>query len=172
MPEQPHWQLPFEVWPGMIMTMTIRVTKSRNQQQQPSTIKTKTKKTKRITEEGATALGRAFLDNPSRRSNNLIVESLDLSNNPIGDRGALALAAALEQGKLSNLILRSCHIHAEGASSFGKALWTLTTTTSTQAEHEQEQIICLDLSGNPLGLLRGKSKSNKPDGTNNKYSAS
>ena len=114
-----------------------------------------------ITEDGATALGRALLLSSGR-----CIESLDLSNNPIGDRGALHLAAALENGKVQELILRSSHIHADGASSFGKALNTLTT----QARFGRKLLrVSIDLSGNALGMLRGKSK--KP-GEGGKYSAS
>jgi len=131
-----------------------------------------------ITEEGATALARALLLAAPSSScpENVIVQSLDLSNNPIGDRGALHLAAVMEQGRLPTLTARSCHIHANGAAAFGKALRALVAATAkttsqngTTATATRPTTIGLDLSGNPLGMLRGKSK--RP-GEGGKYSAS
>jgi len=123
-----------------------------------------------ITEQGATALGRALLLSSSTDGQDgVVVESLDLSNNPLGDRGALHLAAALAQGKVTNLTLRSCHIHADGAAAFGKALYALTMQQSgNDTATTSPKIIDLDLSGNPLGMLRGKVKA---PGAGSKYSA-
>lgn len=120
-----------------------------------------------ITDQGATALGRALL-NPehagTRQGPGLL--SLNLSNNKnIGDRGVMALAEAWEKRGIGTLSLSSCHIMAEGASYFGAALRKLTSNNTT--EEEKKGTSYLDLSGNPLGVLRGK---NKKDGR--KYSAS
>lgn len=110
-----------------------------------------------ISDEGATALGRALLS--SLESNNrCVIETLDLShNNGIGDSGAKSIAGALEQGTVVNVILRSCHIHADGAASFAKSLRAIGHRSSTCTS--RPALLRVDLSGNPLGILRKKSKS-------------
>jgi hypothetical protein len=104
----------------------------------------------RISDEGAAALGRALSADVTRRG----LDTLDLSNNKdIGDSGASAIALALEKRMVANIIIRSCQIHADGASSFGQALKSL---VSGPMPHSSLNI---DLSGNPLGILRKKAKS-------------
>ena len=114
-----------------------------------------------ITDEGAMALARALLENGQ-------VETLDLSNNKdIGDRGAKELARAVQEGCIQNMILRSCHLHADGIACFGQALKNLATKQkSLETEDASIKHLSIDLSGNPLGILRKKPKSG------NKYSAS
>jgi hypothetical protein len=111
-----------------------------------------------ISDEGAAALGRALAasDNLGR------LETLDLSHNKdIGDAGAKAIAGALEKGTVNRIILRSCHIHADGAAAFAKALRAIgrNNNNSISNTEERPQSLSLDLSGNPLGILRKKSKS-------------
>lgn len=104
-----------------------------------------------ISDEGAAALGRALSSgtNPGK------LETLDLSNNKdIENSGAKAIAQALEKGTVSNILLRSCHIQADGAASFATALKTIGRRTSGRPS-----FVRVDLSGNPLGILRKKSKS-------------
>lgn len=105
----------------------------------------------KISDEGAAALGRALSSGKPGR-----LETLDLSNNKdIGDYGALALAATLENGTVQNIVLRSCHVRADGVSSIAKALKALADSTM-----ERPKALSIDLSGNPLGILRKKAKSN------------
>lgn len=102
-----------------------------------------------ISDEGADALGRALSADVKRRG----LDTLDLSHNKdIGDSGASAIALALEKRMISNIIIRSCQIHADGASSFGKALKSLVSGPTPHS-------LNIDLSGNPLGILRKKAKS-------------
>jgi hypothetical protein len=102
-----------------------------------------------ISDEGAAALGRALSADVKRRG----LDTLDLSNNKdIGDSGATAIALALEKRMISNIVIRSCQIHADGASSFGKALKSLVSGAMPPS-------LNIDLSGNPLGILRKKAKS-------------
>jgi hypothetical protein len=116
----------------------------------------------RITDQGAGALGRALTSGVQVGGGPRLYH-LDLSNNKdIGDRGVAAIANAVEKGKLPSVSLRSCHIHADGATFFGKALRSLSLNKKS-VDHR----VNIDLSGNPLGVLRGKSKT---DG--GKYSAS
>jgi hypothetical protein len=106
-----------------------------------------------ISDEGAAALGRALAASDLGGR----LETLDLSNNKdIGDAGAKAIAGALEKGSVNRIILRSCHIHADGAAAFAKALRAIGRNTSST---ERPKSLSLDLSGNPLGILRKKSKS-------------
>ncbi len=105
-----------------------------------------------ITNVGAAALGRALAMHDGDQYSK--IETLDLSNNKgIEDAGAKALALALQQGAIASLILRSCHVHADGAAALAKSLKTLASSSQRLAE------IRLDLSGNPLGILRKKPKS-------------
>jgi hypothetical protein len=102
-----------------------------------------------ISDEGAVALGRALSSNPGRRG----LETLDLSNNQnIKDSGATAIAGAFEKNMIRNILIRSCHIQADGAAAFAKALKSLGRRSSKLSN------LRLDLSGNPLGILRKKSK--------------
>lgn len=107
----------------------------------------------KITDEGAAAIGRALTE---------VTTSLDLSNNhEIGDTGATEIAAALGRGVIRNVSLRSCQVYADGAKALGTALVSLSRCK------QETCLIRMDFSGNPLGILRGKKKS---DG--GKYSAS
>jgi Leucine Rich repeat len=114
-----------------------------------------------ISDEGAASLARALLvKNGDRRCGKVL--TLNLSNNKrIGDRGAKELSEAFQEGCIENMILRSCHLHADGAACFGKAMRALATRRQQQTRN-----LSIDLSGNPLGILRKKAKSG------NKYSAS
>lgn len=119
----------------------------------------------RISDQGALSLGRA-LQQLQKASNGHEVH-LDLSDNPrITDRGIATLLAAVEKGALTDLTLRSCSIHADGAELVGKALRTFATTAHKASSNK---CVTIDLSGNPLGSLRGKSKQEAGGG---KYSAS
>ena len=112
-----------------------------------------------ITNNGAAALGRALAQREGDRCGK--IKTLDLSNNKgIEDSAAKALAVALGQGTIDRLVLRSCHIRADGAAALVKALKVLALS-----KHRPRQLK-LDLSGNPLGILRKKPKS-----SGGKYSA-
>jgi hypothetical protein len=104
----------------------------------------------KISDQGSLTMGRTFRGH------------LDLSNNEITDRGISSIASALECGQLSYVSLRSCLIHADGAEKFGRALRSFALEKNVASSHLE-----IDLSGNPLGILRGKGKSN-----DSKYSAS
>jgi hypothetical protein len=105
-----------------------------------------------ISNEGAKAIANAL----SRDDGGGKVTSLDLSyNTAIDDQGAKALASAVGTGGVKSLTLRSCGIHADGASAFGAALRVLVSSRSYDASNA----VSVDLSGNPLGLLRKKPKS-------------
>lgn len=105
-----------------------------------------------ISNEGAAAIGRAVTEETT---------SLDFSNNhEIGDTGVMEIAAALGRGVIRNVSLRSCQVYADGAKALGTALVAL-------SKCKQKDPISVDLSGNPLGVLREKKKSE-----GNKYSAS
>ena len=75
-----------------------------------------------ISDEGAAAIGRALCSETKRRG----IDTVDLSHNKdLGDSGASALAQAIEHGMIRDLSIRSCHIQADGASAFAKALKAL-----------------------------------------------
>lgn len=103
-----------------------------------------------ITDVGVAALGRALAMREGDRCGKL--ETLDLSNNKVENSAAKALALAMEQGAVDRLILRSCHIYADGAAALVKALRTLALSKQRPSQ------VHLDLSGNPLGILRKKPK--------------
>lgn len=112
----------------------------------------------KISDVGAAAIAHALL---SSGADGVVLESLDLSGNKdIRDQSAIVLAAAIGKGLLSCITLRSCHVLADGAAAFGKALNDLAMSKSNPPS------LHIDLSGNPLGVLRGKTSK---DG---KYSAS
>lgn len=108
----------------------------------------------RISEKGIQALSLALSSSPGRQHT---LTSLDLSNNPLNDLGASAVAKHIIPSGVSNIVLRSCNIQADGASSIGRALRKLTFLPHTRH-------LFLDLSGNPLGVLTSESSG--------KYSAS
>ena len=101
-----------------------------------------------ISNDGAAAIGNAL----SSSADSGVLESLDLSNNPsLGDLGAMALAGAMERAKLRAVSLRSCKVRADGAKAFGSTLAKLSERATLTS-------VNIDLSGNPLGVLRGKEK--------------
>ena len=105
-----------------------------------------------ITDEGALVLGRALEKSASRPGGRQL--SLDLSHNKdIGDAGAKAISEAMEKGALCNILMRSCQIHADGAACFANALKHLGKAKTNQPLPSR-----IELSGNPLGILRKKSK--------------
>ncbi|VEU36305.1 unnamed protein product [Pseudo-nitzschia multistriata] len=122
-----------------------------------------------ISDDGAAALARVLgaEGDSSDKSCDVSVgciQTLDLSyNKDLGDRGAKELARAFQGDGISNLILRSCNVRADGAASFAIALRTI---GSQEHSTEGEQRRLIDLSGNPLGVLSKKKKSG------GKYSAS
>lgn len=143
-----------------------------------------------IGDAGAEALAMALDDEAGR----LAVRHLILSQNKIGNRGLFALLRAFppetivldgndfvtdwgmnavadlilsnkkkrSPRSLLKLSLRSCSIKASGVERIGKALQRFFNQAAAQSN------VCLeiDLSGNPLGVLRGKAKGDS------KYSAS
>jgi len=130
-----------------------------------------------ISDAGCEALALAIRDNPGcvRKldlSNNRITDDgcvslalaasgtaladIDLSNNKdITDRGAAALATAIERGAIKSLLLRSCSIKADGAEALGTALCALASSKKVDTADEEFSI---DLSGNLLGTLKVKKK--------------
>jgi hypothetical protein len=111
-----------------------------------------------ISDKGASAIGRALSSQTGHRG----LETLDLSNNEdLRNSGASAIAQAIENGMIENLVIRSCHIQADGAAAFAKAIKALGTRKKNSFPVRK-----IDLSGNPLGVLR---KQSKADG--GKYSA-
>ncbi|CAB9510287.1 NACHT domain [Seminavis robusta] len=112
----------------------------------------------KLTDVGAAAIAHALLGGSA------MVETLDLSGNAgIKDKSAIVLAEAVEKGVITKSIrLRSCQILADGAAAFGKAM----LKRSQRAMPASSTHVEIDLSGNPLGVLRGKMKKGK------KYSAS
>lgn len=111
-----------------------------------------------IADDGAASIGRALVD-----SDDNCCSEFDLSNNHgIGDAGAADLAGAVEHGAIRILRLRSCQVHADGAKAFGESLVGL-----SKLKQDDSTVVDIDLSGNPLGVLRGKKKNE-----GSKYSAS
>ena len=103
-----------------------------------------------ISNNGAIVIGRA-LSSGSQGG----IHFLDMSNNPnLGNTGASALASAMACGTLQHLVLRSCSVQAEGAKSFGDMLKTLSAKKISEW-------VKIDLSGNPLGILRKVKKGQK-----------
>ena len=101
----------------------------------------------RITDQGVLALGRVLHRNVDGSECHI-----DFSNNPgITDRGITNLLSAVERGCVSSIILRSCAIHADGAELVGKTLRSMALSS-----HKTDRTIEIDLSGNPIGILRSK----------------
>lgn len=99
-----------------------------------------------ISNSGASSVSRGIVDSKTP------IERLELDNNPgIGNVGATALADALGKGCIRNLSLRSCEVKADGAKAFGECLKTL-------AKQQATAQVSIDLSGNPLGMLKKKKK--------------
>ena len=112
----------------------------------------------KISDTGAAAIAHALL---SSGADGVALESLDLSGNKdIRDQSASAIAGAVGKGLISCITLRSCHILADGAAAFGKAIKDLALSEAAPTS------LHIDLSGNPLGVLRGKTSKGS------KYSAS
>jgi len=103
-----------------------------------------------ISNDGAIAIGRAL--SSGRKG---VTHCLDMSNNPnLGNTGASALAGAIACGTVQNLVLRSCNVQAEGAKAFGEMLKILSAKKIIEW-------VKIDLSGNPLGILRKVKKGPK-----------
>lgn len=79
----------------------------------------------------------------------------------LGNSGASTIAQAIASGMIENLLIRSCHVQADGAAAFAKAIKALGTRKKNGFPVRK-----IDLSGNPLGVLRKQSKAN-----GGKYSA-
>jgi len=131
-----------------------------------------------ISDVGAVALARALgvtnkeNQRSSPRSISGLVETLDLSNNKdLSDRGARELARSFQGDTITNLILRSCNIQADGASCFGNALRVVASQSDISSSSSSTTVDVkatfrrIDLSGNPLGILTAKKSSGS------KYSA-
>ena len=124
----------------------------------------------RITNEGASAISRALVSNSSlhgvkkskcKNKDFDTMTSIDLSGNKdLGDKGAAAIASAMECGSLKSVSIRSCSLKGDATIAFAKALLALAHEARLSSE------ISIDLSGNELGTLRSKTKSSSP------YSAS
>jgi hypothetical protein len=96
-----------------------------------------------ISNEGVAALGCALASDLER------LEMLDLSHSKdIVDAGATAIADMFEKGSVNCIILQSCHMHANDATAFAKALRAIGCNSSTEKTKS-------DLSGNP-GILQKK----------------
>jgi len=103
-----------------------------------------------IGNDGATAIGRAL-----SLGGKYGTKCLDMSNNPnLGNSGAACLADALGRGMIENLIIRSCNVQADGAKAFGEMLKVLAAKNIVES-------VKIDLSGNPLGILRKVKKGQK-----------
>ena len=125
----------------------------------------------RITDRGAVALAGALgskddLEEIGGDAGGSVchIETLDLSyNKDLGDTGAQKLANAFQRDGISRLLLRSCNIRADGAASFGTALRSIgsrsTSRLSTSPEDQVTERRLIDLSGNALGVLSKKKKS-------------
>ncbi|KAI2503298.1 hypothetical protein MHU86_11128 [Fragilaria crotonensis] len=99
-----------------------------------------------ISNSGASSIARGIADSKTQ------IEWLELDNNPgISNVGAVALADAIGMGYIRNLSLRSCEVKADGAKAFGDCLKAL-AIQQTSAQFS------IDLSGNPLGMLKKKKK--------------
>jgi hypothetical protein len=100
----------------------------------------------KISNSGASSIARGIAEGNTK------VEWLELDNNPgIGNMGATSLADAVGKGAIRSLSLRSCEVKADGAKAFGECLKAL-------ALRQSETQVSIDLSGNPLGMLKKKKK--------------
>jgi Leucine Rich repeat len=105
----------------------------------------------RISDQGALSLGRALHRNILGKEMHV-----DLSGNPlISDQGILTLLSAFEKECLTGLKLRSCSIQADGMMQIGKMLRSIALSKNRHSRN-----LYLDISGNPVGILRGKSEKN------------
>jgi hypothetical protein len=103
----------------------------------------------RISDTGALSLGRALHRNALGGELHV-----DLSDNPlISDQGISTLLSAVEKSCLTSLKLRSCSIQADGTELVGKVLRSIACNPN-----HQYRSVTIDLSGNPIGILRGKSE--------------
>mmetsp|Transcript_17840 Transcript_17840/g.27562 ORF Transcript_17840/g.27562 Transcript_17840/m.27562 type:complete len:655 (-) Transcript_17840:116-2080(-) len=109
-----------------------------------------------ITDEGVSAIAKAL----TQVSNVPLLQSLNFNGNDVGDHGASEISKVVGTGQLSELSLRCCHIHADGAQAFGQAIKAMSNKPN------KVNLVKIDLSGNPIGVLRKKSKAG------GKYSAS
>eukprot|EP00548_Thalassiothrix_antarctica_P015731 CAMPEP_0194165744 /NCGR_PEP_ID=MMETSP0154-20130528/1578_1 /TAXON_ID=1049557 /ORGANISM="Thalassiothrix antarctica, Strain L6-D1" /LENGTH=614 /DNA_ID=CAMNT_0038876263 /DNA_START=1 /DNA_END=1845 /DNA_ORIENTATION=+ len=106
----------------------------------------------KISDAGACSIADSIILNSKSK-----IQHLELDNNPgIKNRGATTLAQIVSKGSVSFLSLRSCNIKAEGVKAFGECLKTL-----SKRENPPVDTINIDLSGNPLGVLKKKKESLK-----------
>lgn len=118
-----------------------------------------------ISDEGASAIGRALVSSMSKggdkdnvgTSKRGCLESIDLSGNKhIGDKGVQELAEGIKSGGVNYLSLRSCSIRAEGAVALGRAIREIALSPDRRARGTQT--IEIDISGNQLGLAKTAKK--------------
>lgn len=106
-----------------------------------------------ISNAGATSIAQAIAASADGAKTS-VVEWLELDNNAgIGNAGASSLADAVGRGKISALSLRSCAVKADGAKAFGQCLIHLASQST-----EETTSVSIDLSGNPLGMLKKRKK--------------
>lgn len=102
----------------------------------------------KISNTGASSIANSLILKRSK------ISYLELDNNPgIGNYGAKSLAGAIEKGLIGSLSLRSCNIKADGAKAFGESLKSQSLKKDFLTE-----VLDIDLSGNPLGVLQKKKK--------------
>jgi len=103
----------------------------------------------KISDTGARSIANSIMLNSKSK-----MQRLELDNNSgIKNLGAIALAHTISKGALSSLSLRSCEIKAEGVKAFGECLKTWSKRKNPPADS-----IDIDLSGNPIGILKKKKK--------------
>eukprot|EP00934_Nitzschia_sp_Nitz4_P004479 Nitzschia sp. Nitz4//scaffold3_size479765//424707//426800//NITZ4_000180-RA/size479765-processed-gene-1.551-mRNA-1//-1//CDS//3329550998//4469//frame0 len=101
-----------------------------------------------ITNKGVLELAAALVVSPSDTCK---LQVLDLSHNKdVGDEGAQAMASAIAKGVIYSLVVRSCHVHADGAAHLARSVKELVSSP------RRPSFVKIDLSGNPLGTLRKK----------------
>ena len=114
----------------------------------PGCVRTLDLSNNRITDDGCVSLALA--------ASGTALANIDLSNNKdITDRGAAALATAIERGAIKSLVIRSCSIKAAGAEALGTALCALASSKKVDIADEEYS---LDLSGNTFGIQNVEKK--------------
>eukprot|EP00547_Thalassionema_nitzschioides_P007262 CAMPEP_0194221128 /NCGR_PEP_ID=MMETSP0156-20130528/29939_1 /TAXON_ID=33649 /ORGANISM="Thalassionema nitzschioides, Strain L26-B" /LENGTH=605 /DNA_ID=CAMNT_0038951431 /DNA_START=93 /DNA_END=1907 /DNA_ORIENTATION=+ len=102
----------------------------------------------KISNTGASSIANSLIVTRSK------IAYLELDNNPgIGNYGATALADAIGKGAIGFLSLRSCNVKADGAKAFGESIKSQALQKGSLTE-----VLDIDLSGNPLGVLQKKKK--------------
>ena len=114
----------------------------------PGCVRTLDLSNNRITDDGCVSLALA--------ASGTALANIDLSNNKdITDRGAVALATAIERGAIKSLVIRSCSIKAAGTEALGTALCALASSKNVDIADEEYS---LDLSGNTFGIQNVEKK--------------